>query len=161
MWPIIRFLIILGILIFVHELGHFAIAKLSGIYVHRFALGFGPRIIGYKGKETDYSIMAVPLGGYVKMAGQEDLPTGEAEDKADGKDVEEAADETPDIPEERKFSSKPIWVRSVLIMAGPAMNFIVGFMILSAMYYTGIDVPVDKAVIGAVMKDMPAVEAGI
>ena len=71
--------------IFVHELGHFLVAKAVGIKVERFALGFGPRLFGYRGKETDYSVMLLPLGGYLKMLGQEDfdpLQDGQSDPRA-------------------------------------------------------------------------------
>ena len=71
--PILLLVVGLGAVIFVHELGHFLVAKLVGIKVERFALGFGPRLLGYKGKETDYCINLLPLGGYVKMLDQDDF----------------------------------------------------------------------------------------
>ncbi len=73
LWPIVQLAIGLGLVIFVHELGHYLLAKFVGIKVERFALGFGPRLIGFKRGETDYCIKLLPLGGYVKMLGQEDL----------------------------------------------------------------------------------------
>ncbi len=79
---IAKFIIILGILIFVHELGHFLVARRAGVYIKKFFLGFdigGLKFFRFKGKETEYGIGILPLGGYVKMAGQEDLPSGDEE----------------------------------------------------------------------------------
>jgi len=76
-WPILQFVIGLGLVVFVHELGHFLVAKASGIRVDRFALGFGPRIFGVKKGETDYCVCLLPLGGYVMMLGQEDVKQAE------------------------------------------------------------------------------------
>ena len=73
LWPILQFLVGLGLVIFVHELGHFTVAKAVGIRVEQFALGFGPRLFGFKRGETDYRVNIVPMGGYVKMTGQEDF----------------------------------------------------------------------------------------
>ena len=78
-WNLIRFFLILGLLIFIHELGHFVTAKKVGIYVFRFSIGFGKKLLGFKSKETEYCISAIPFGGYVKMAGQEDVPVSEDE----------------------------------------------------------------------------------
>ena len=93
------FLIALGILIFVHELGHFLVAKGAGIRVERFSLGFPPRMIGFRWKETDYCLSWIPFGGYVKVAGMADV----------GSEEETGAD--------WEFPSKPIWVRMAVIAA--------------------------------------------
>jgi len=108
-WPILLFVFGLGVVVFVHELGHFLVAKAAGIRVKRFALGFGPRICGYRGKETDYSIMLFPLGGYIKMAGQEDFAPLE-DDKGE--------------PDPRAYSSKSVGARFAVISAGVIMNVI-------------------------------------
>ncbi len=103
------FLIALGILIFVHELGHFLVAKRAGIRVERFSLGYPPRMIGFKWKETDYCLSWIPFGGYVKVAGMADVGAEESS----GADWE--------------FPSKPIWVRMAVIAAGPAMNLLFAY----------------------------------
>jgi membrane-associated protease RseP (regulator of RpoE activity) len=93
--PVLLFLIGLGAVIFVHELGHFTVAKAVGIRVDQFAFGFGPRVFGFKRGETDYRINLIPMGGYVKMAGQEGFSPLKEEDQRDP----------------RSFSNKPISAR--------------------------------------------------
>jgi regulator of sigma E protease len=141
---ILAFIFVLGLLVFVHELGHFILAKLSGIRVETFSLGFPPKMIGFRKGDTDYCISWVPLGGYVKMAGEN---PNEAE-------VKGASDE---------FMSKPIWKRSLVVFAGPAMNYVLAFFILFGIfYYRGEPVADDtKAVIGTVLPDNPAAAAGL
>ena len=112
---ILALIVVLGVLIFVHEAGHFVAAKLAGIYVHRFSLGLGPPIpwLTFKRGETEYSISWLPLGGYVKMASrEEDI----------GSSALEGGAPTAPVPADRVFESKPIWVRMVVILAGVTMN---------------------------------------
>src|SRR4030043_1915754 len=104
---ILAIIFVFGIIVLVHELGHFLAAKWMGVRVERFSIGFPPRLFGKKIGDTDYCISAIPLGGYVKMAGMID----ESMDaKTTGADYE--------------FTSKPIWRRIVIIVAGVTMNFI-------------------------------------
>ncbi|MEE3235630.1 MAG: RIP metalloprotease RseP [Candidatus Latescibacterota bacterium] len=102
----------LGILIFVHELGHFLVARWSGIRVERFSIGFGPKIVAHTIGETEYCISWIPLGGYVKVAGMADV----------------GSEETTGEPWE--YPSKPVWVRMAVIGAGPFMNFLFAFLAL-------------------------------
>ena len=118
---IVRFVLILGIMIFMHELGHFIVAKLTGIYVHRFSLGFGPRLLGFPIGETDYCVSAIPFGGYVRMAGQYDMP---AEKDSDG--VEMIEEWEKNVSDERRFTSKTVPQRIALAFAGPFMNLVLG-----------------------------------
>src|SRR6202161_72597 len=106
-------LIVLGIIIVIHELGHFLVAKFFGIKVETFSVGFGPRLIGFKKGDTDYRISAFPLGGYVKMAGETPLDTitGEA----------------------YEFLSKPKWQRFLVAAAGPAMNVILAVGLITGL----------------------------
>ena len=115
----LSFLFVLGILIFVHELGHFIVAKASGIRVERFSLGYPPKMIGWQIGETEYCISWIPFGGYVKMAGQSDV--GEAEDTG--------------APWE--FGSKSRRVQASVIVAGPAMNFVLAFLIFFGFVLVG------------------------
>ncbi len=108
---------VLGVLIFVHELGHFLAAKSVDIRVERFSIGLGPKIFGFTRGETEYVIAAVPLGGYVKMGGMDD----EMMDKVEGGDVE------PRPPSPRDFDAKPLWARAWVISAGVIMNFLFAF----------------------------------
>jgi regulator of sigma E protease len=107
-WPVLQFIIGLGLVVFVHELGHFLVARKVGIHVERFALGFGPRLLGIKRGGTDYCICAFPLGGYVKMLGQEDFAP-----------LEEEAQ-----PDPRSFAAKSVGQRFAVIAAGVVMNTI-------------------------------------
>ena len=112
---IVHFLILIGVLIFVHEFGHFIWAKIFDIRVERFALGMGPVIkpLSFRKGETEYAICAFPIGGYVKMFGMQ---------------PEELYDErgmmVPEHVAERAFVRKPIWQRAIVVLAGPAMNFV-------------------------------------
>src|SRR6266566_7688423 len=116
--------VVLGVLIFAHELGHFLVAKVVGIQVLRFSLGFGRPVIAWKRGETEYWISWIPLGGYVKMAGlEEEGMVGELEGgKADAA-----------IDPERTFDKKPLWARMAVILAGVTMNLFLAFVI-----YTGL-----------------------
>ena len=136
------FLIALGILIFVHELGHFLVAKGAGIRVERFSLGFPPRMIGFRWKETDYCLSWIPFGGYVKVAGMADV----------GSEEETGAD--------WEFPSKPIWVRMAVIAAGPAMNLLFAYVAFLFLYSTyGID-SIDSTAIDP-LEGSPAAIAGL
>lgn len=134
--------VVLGILVFVHELGHFLFAKLMGVGVETFSLGFGPRIFGFRRGNTDYRIAAVPLGGFVKMVGE---------------------DSTADIPERdkaRSFTHKPLWRRFLIVFAGPLFNILLAFVVLFGIIkITGITDLLPK--IGAFPEDSPAQMAGI
>src|SRR3990170_2211103 len=104
MTTLISFLVVLGILVFIHELGHFIVAKLSGVGVLKFSLGFGPKIIGIKRGETEYLISALPLGGYVKMMG------------------ESPDDEVSPENKEKSFTFKPISKKAAIVASSPLMN---------------------------------------
>lgn len=121
---------VFGLMIFMHELGHFAVAKFFDIRVHEFALGFGPPILGFDRGETRYNLRAVPLGGFVRMAGMD--PT------------------EPEDP--RGFNSKPIYARALTIFAGPFMNFLLASLLLSAFVYAQ-GVPVTEPIFGQVLSD--------
>jgi regulator of sigma E protease len=144
MTSVVAAIIVLGLLIFLHELGHFAIAKWSGVMVTRFSLGFGPRIFSWRRGDTEYAISAVPLGGYVKMLGEdpeEEVPVSEAH---------------------RAFSRQPLLKRVAIVVAGPAMNLItafVAFTLVFAIYGAGS--PSNAPKIGGVMDAMAAAKAGL
>jgi regulator of sigma E protease len=118
---VLAFLFVLGVLIFVHELGHFLMARRIGVRVITFSLGFGPKILSFKRGDTEYAISAIPLGGYVKMAGEnpEDNRTG-------------ASDE---------FLSKSKWQRFQVLIMGPVMNLVLAFVVMAIVLYQGADVP--------------------
>ncbi len=148
---IIVFLLVLGLLIFFHEMGHFLAAKACGVFVDRFSLGMPPRIVGFKWGDTDYCIGALPIGGYVKMAGQEDSPRSEEEQMAD----------YAHVPKEKWFSEKPIWQRYVIIVAGPAMNLVLAFFLYVIAAAVGGEVPMHKVDnrVGEIEATMPAATA--
>jgi regulator of sigma E protease len=112
---VVATVIVLGVLIFVHELGHFWAAKLVGIEVQRFSIGLGPKIFGFQKGETEYVLSWIPLGGYVKMGGMDD----EVMERVEG-----GASEAVRTPGPRDFDAKPIWARTFVISAGVIMNMI-------------------------------------
>lgn len=137
-------ILILGLLIFVHELGHFAVAKWSGVTVLRFSLGFGPRLLAWRRGVTEYAVSAIPLGGYVKMLG------------------DDPEDEVPVVDAAHAFSQQPLSKRFAIVLAGPMMNLVtacVAFSIVFALYGAG--TPTDAAKIGGVMEGMAAAKAGL
>lgn len=145
------FLLVLGVLIFVHELGHFLAAKACGIYVDRFSLGMPPRVFGFKIGETDYCVGLLPIGGFVRMAGQEDAPLSE----------EEREQTYGHVPPDRWYSNKPIWQRAIVLFAGPFMNFVLAFFIYAALAAVGREVPLSSidTRVGMVEDNSPAAEA--
>jgi regulator of sigma E protease len=125
---ILATIVVLGVLILVHELGHFLAAKSVDIEVPRFSLGLGPRVWGFRIGETEYVLSAIPLGGYVKMAGMEDEEATAALEG--GMDVPEE----PRGPGPRDFESKPLWARIWVISAGVLMNFLFAFVVYAGIF---------------------------
>jgi regulator of sigma E protease len=117
---ILATIVVLGVLIFVHELGHFAAAKAVGIEVQRFSIGLGPKLFGFRRGETEYVLSVIPLGGYVKMGGMDD----EVMERIEGGEPVE-----PRQPSARDFDRKPIWARTLVISAGVIMNMIFAFVV--------------------------------
>ena len=115
---ILATIIVLGVLIFVHELGHFWAAKAVGIEVQRFSIGLGPKVFGFKSGETEYVLSVIPLGGYVKMGGMDD----EVMDRIEGGAVEGGRQ-----PSDRDFDRKPIWARTLVISSGVIKNMLFAF----------------------------------
>jgi regulator of sigma E protease len=138
------FLLVLGVLIFVHELGHFLVARWYGVRVLTFSLGFGPKILKLNRGGTEYCISLIPLGGYVKMAG------------------ETVADERDGAPDE--FLSKSKWIRFQVYLAGPAMNVLLAVVVMIGVLSRGANVPeylTQPPVVGVVQPDSPAERVGI
>ena len=150
------FIILLGIMIFVHELGHFIAAKLSGVYVVRFSLGFGKRIFGIRKGETDYCVSAIPFGGYVKMVGQEDMPRTEEEARL-------AEPDLPDVPADRRFDTQSTFVKLAISFAGPLMNVLFAIPLLWITLMLGIPEPLANSDtrIGNVYEGSAAEVAGL
>lgn len=128
MTTILAGILMLGVLVFVHELGHFAVAKITGVKVLRFSLGFGRKIVGRTWGETEYQISLIPLGGYVQMLGE----GGGAE----GEEQELSATER-----ERSFAHKPVGQRMAIVAAGPLMNLLLPLFLLPWAYFIGVNVP--------------------
>lgn len=125
---VLALVVVLGVLIFVHEAGHFVAAKWAGIYVHRFSLGLGPPIpwLTFRRGETEYTISWLPLGGYVKMASKEEDIGSSA--------LEGGAPSVP-VPPDQVFEAKPIWVRMLVILAGVAMNALFAWAVFAFLAY--------------------------
>src|ERR1700726_1528700 len=136
--------VVLGFMILIHEFGHFAVAKLLGVRVEQFAIGFGKRLIGFKRGDTDYRINILPLGGYVKMSGENPM------------------DERTGDPAE--FMSHSRFHRFLIAIAGPTMNILLAIFLLTTVYMVHYEYPafMDKpAVIDGVRRDSPAAQAGL
>ncbi len=135
---------VLGVLVLIHEFGHYAVAKLFGVRVEVFSIGFGKRLIGFRRGDTDYRISAIPLGGYVKMSGENPMEQ-----------------RTGDPAE---FMSHPRWQRFLIAFAGPFMNILLAVSVLTAVYMVRYEKPMyldEPAVIGWVLGDSVADKAGI
>src|SRR5215467_6482847 len=136
--------VILGFMILIHEFGHYAVAKLLGVRVEVFSIGFGKRLIGFRKGETDYRINAIPLGGYVKMSGENPM------------------DERTGDP--REFLNHSRWHRFLIAIAGPAMNILLAIVLLTGVYMVHYEHPeyLDQpAIVGYVDPSSPAGKAGI
>lgn len=143
---IVALLIVLGVLIFIHELGHFVVAKLSGVGVEKFSLGFGPRILWYTRGETEYRISLFPFGGYVKMMG------------------ESPGEEVSEEDREKSFTHKPLSRKVAIVAAGSVMNIVLAVILFPIIFMVGLNVPayLDKPpVIGYVTPESPADRADI
>ncbi|ADU51124.1 membrane-associated zinc metalloprotease [Thermaerobacter marianensis DSM 12885] len=134
---------VFALLIVIHELGHFWAAKRSGVLVHEFALGFGPRLAYVRRGETEYSLRLLPLGGFVRMAGMQPDEEG-----------------LEDVPPPRRFLGRPLGDRLKIIAAGPVMNVVLA-VVLFTLVFAVIGVPVARPVVGEVVAGYPAAEAGL
>ena len=141
---LVSFTFVIGVLVFVHELGHFLAARRIGIRVLTFSLGFGPKLLKFRRGDTEYCISAIPLGGYVKMAGEK------PEDSLSGSDDE--------------FLSKTKWERFQVLIMGPVMNIALAVVVMTLVLYQGAEVPAyeDQApVVGTVVEGSAADRVGI
>ncbi len=153
MISLIAFLIMIGVLITIHEFGHFLFARLFGVKVEIFSIGFGPPIFKWKGKETVYQIAAIPLGGYVKMYGEDSMT-----EPVQG-EVDKSAFEDPS-----SFHAKPRWQKMLIAFAGPLFNILLAVILFAAAYMIGIKQPAylnQPVVVGYVEKNSYAYKAGI
>lgn len=140
---LIYFILILGIIVLIHEFGHFVFAKRAGIYVYEFSIGMGPRIFKWtrKNDETEYSIRLIPIGGFVQMAG------------------EEVEDDT-DIPKDKKFGVKTFGQKFMTVIAGIMNNFILAIVLFFLIALSN-GAPQNKAIVGEISKDYPAYNSGL
>lgn len=140
---LIYFVLMLGIIVFIHELGHFFWAKKSGVYCYEFSLGFGPKLFSFKRKndETLYCLRLIPIGGYVAMAGEE-------------------VDDDTNVPKDKKMYNKPWLKKLIIVLAGVINNFILGFVVLFvlALIYGSYTT---KPIVGVVAKDSACEKAGL
>ncbi|MDP9267779.1 MAG: site-2 protease family protein [Acidobacteriota bacterium] len=144
MIAIVAFIAVLGLLVLIHEFGHFAAAKLFGVRVETFSIGFGKRLLGFTRGDTDYRISALPLGGYVKMSGENPLE--------------------PTTGDPGEFMSHPRWQRFVIALAGPFMNIALAVVLLTGVFMVHYEHPAyldEPAVIGWVVEGSPAEAAGL
>jgi regulator of sigma E protease len=146
MTSVLAFIVVIGILIVIHELGHFVMARLSGVGVERFSIGFGPVLWRYRGPETEYCLSAIPMGGYVKMMGDDENP------------LEGGAG--PTVDPAKAFNGKPLIARFLIVFAGPAMNFVLAAVIF-ALVFMIVGRPTLPAVVGGVTPEGPAAKAGL
>ncbi|MCK8826277.1 RIP metalloprotease RseP [Natroniella acetigena] len=152
---IVSFIIVLGILVFFHELGHFLVAKHVGVQVEEFALGMGPKVIGKQVGETLYSIRMLPLGGFCKMTGE--MPIDDESEQEEIEAYQEA------VRNNKCLFQKSVWERIGVISMGSIMNFILAIL-LFALIFTIFGIPVDSSsstVIGQVIPEQPAYQAGL
>ena len=140
---LLLFILILGVIVLVHEFGHFVFAKIAGVYVYEFAIGMGPKLFSKKGKETEYSIRAIPIGGFCQMAG-EDLDD----------------DDSKKVPKDKRLQSKSCFQRFLIMFFGPFNNFIFAVLILFfiALIWGGATM---DPIVSSVTKNYPAYKAGI
>ena len=141
---LISVVVILGFMILIHEFGHYAVAKLLGVRVEQFAIGFGKRLVGFRKGDTDYRINAIPLGGYVKMSGENPM------------------DERTGDP--REFLSHPRWHRFLIAIAGPSMNILLAIVLLTGVYMVHYEYAAymdEQAVVGYIEPNSPAANVGV
>jgi regulator of sigma E protease len=145
----LAFVVVLGIIIFVHEFGHLITAKAFGMRVFVFSFGFGKRLLGFKWGDTDCRVSAIPLGGYVKL---------------EGEPGDHLSEDTAALGDGKDFLSRPRWQRFLVYLAGPAMNALLTITVLSGFYMVGFAVEgsrYDRPIVGAVDAGSPAEKAGL
>ena len=142
---LIYFILILGVIVLVHEFGHFFFSKLFGIHVYEFSIGMGPKIFGWKRKndETDYSIRAIPIGGYCALAGEDN-----------------EYDNQEKVPKEKRLNAKPVWQRFLVMVFGAGNNFLLAIILLFIIAI-GWGATTNEAIVSELVKDNPAEQAGM
>lgn len=147
---VLAIIFVFGLLVMIHEFGHYSVARLNGIKVLEFAFGFGPKIIGYKGKETEYNLRAIPLGGFVRLYGMDP-------------EVDENGEQVlASVQDPRSFTNKKVWQRMAVIAAGAIMNFVLAiFLFVLVFAYFGIPTAASGNTIGSIVEGKPAAQVGI
>lgn len=140
------FVLVLGSIISIHEFGHFVAAKCFGVYCSQFSIGFGPKLFSKKGKETEFELRLLPIGGFVAMAGEAD---------------QEEMTEMMNVPFERTLQGKKAYQRVIIFLAGVFMNFVLAFVVLFASNFFGNQVPLNILQIGSIQADSPAEKYGL
>ena len=142
---LIYFVLILGVIVLVHEFGHFFFSKLFGIHVYEFSIGMGPKLFGWKRKndETDYSIRAIPIGGYCALAGEDN-----------------EYDDQEKVPKEKRLNAKPVWQRFLVMVFGAGNNFLLAIILLFIIAI-GWGATTNDAIVSELVKNNPAEKAGI
>ncbi len=177
--PLLAPVLVFGLVVFVHELGHFLAAKAVGIYAPVFALGWGRRVWGVRRGETDYRLALFPLGGYVRMASRDDESMAAFEGGKTRGSLDAPADAAPQgepgipwdptamvpfgpkpVPSDRWFESKPLWAKLVVMLAGVTMNFLLAILVVAGLRLAN-GAPNPHAVIGTVLPASPAAAAGL
>lgn len=139
MLTLVSSVLIFGLLIFFHELGHYLVAKKTGIGVHEFAIGFGPRVLKWHGQDTIYSLRAFPLGGFVRLMGED----------------------SDEVQHEQSFQNQPVWSRFAVIASGPVMNFALAVLLFSLIYFAFLGIPLyESPAIGDLLPGGVAQEVG-
>ena len=152
-------LVLIGVMIMIHELGHFMAARYFDVKVEAFSFGFGPRLFGFRRGDTDYRVSLILFGGYVKMAGEDISETGPQEDGAIAVLPTEGAE-----PDPRSLLAKPRWQRLIIAFAGPFMNIVLAVGLLTGLFmvkYQKVSDADMEPVIGHVVPDSAAAKAGI
>lgn len=151
---IVSFILILSVLVLVHELGHFLVAKFFKIKVEEFGFGFPPRVFGKKIGETIYSINLLPIGGFVKLYGEDDAGGGSLKIRNPKSEILNE--------EDRAFYARPLWQRITVVVAGVVMNFLLAVVLISTLFATqGVAVPTENVLVNEVQSGSPAQTAGI
>jgi len=169
LFAVVAFLLTLGLVVIVHEMGHFLFCKLFGVYVKTFSIGIGPKMLRRRWGETEYVISAIPFGGYVKMAGEglmeEIQDTGTGAERKYPMGTEEGNAEVAGIddhiPLDRHFHSRPAWQRLLVFVAGPLFNLVLAFIIFTVLILSSGLQTVPFTRVGAVAEGSPAAAAGM
>ncbi|MBI2031943.1 MAG: RIP metalloprotease RseP [Candidatus Levybacteria bacterium] len=152
---VLVFLLILSVLVLVHEAGHFFVAKKLGIKVEEFGFGLPPRIFGIKRGETIYSINLLPIGGFVKLYGEDEAGAGRVKRGFTEK-------ESKAVDKDRAFFARPVWQRALVVVAGVVMNFLLAVVIITYFFgVAGVQAPGDKVIVSQIVKNSPADKSGL